>query len=61
MSDHALIQQWRNPHTRAAEITHPAGDIVLDRLVVGGAQPRTEFIMTMQCCPTISGPPCTNP
>ncbi|GAA4071901.1 hypothetical protein [Nonomuraea soli] len=52
MSDHELVQQWKNPHTRAAGTEHPAGDVVLARMIVGGRPPATEGWDTWGCCKT---------
>ncbi|GHE35193.1 hypothetical protein GCM10017673_42460 [Streptosporangium violaceochromogenes] len=52
MSGNELIQQWKNPHTRALDTGHPSGDIVLENRVVGGARPATEGWDTWGCCKT---------
>ncbi|GHE35185.1 hypothetical protein GCM10017673_42450 [Streptosporangium violaceochromogenes] len=55
MSSHELIQQWKNPHTRAANASHPSGDILLEDRIVGAAMSVTYVFFTYGCCKTSMG------
>ncbi|GAA4071911.1 hypothetical protein [Nonomuraea soli] len=51
MSDNELVHQWKTPHLRDISAAHPSGEVVLDDLV-GGRPARTEYYLSIGCCPT---------
>ncbi|GAA4071894.1 hypothetical protein [Nonomuraea soli] len=52
MSSQDLIDQWKNPHTRAAGAAHPSGEAALEEQLVGGRMSITYSVFTYGCCKT---------